>query len=185
MNPAGLNLNDPWGHRLQVQSQQGYLIVRSAGPDGQLYSNDDRVMYVLNPWCLPSGSLQITQGRQADNGTATVTGIVTDPAGAIIAGARVELKNAGTGATYASATGAQGQLTVAGLPPGQYSLSVTVPGFKKLVRSSIDLGPGTFARGGSGSAGWRDGGDGDGYGGRNSAEDRQRRVRAHACDCLA
>jgi hypothetical protein len=146
--PGDLNLNDPWGHKLQVQSQQGYLylIIRSAGPDGRLYNNDDRVMYVANPWCSAGGSIRISRGPGAANGTAAFTGTITDPAGAVIARAQVKLRNAVTGAAYTSESDTRGQISIAGLPPGQYALSVSEMGFKTFVRTSIELEPQTVTR---------------------------------------
>jgi hypothetical protein len=72
---------------------------------------------------------------QGDRGT--VTGTVSDPAGAVIAGAAIELRNAETGVVYQTATTATGNYTVAQIPVGAYELSVTVPGFKKYLRQNI------------------------------------------------
>jgi len=77
---------------------------------------------------------------------AGVVGTITDPAGTVIAGARIELKSEDTGSTYTSASDARGQYSVAGLAPGRYVFSVTVPGFKKLVRTSVNVPPQEIAR---------------------------------------
>ena len=77
---------------------------------------------------------------------AGVTGTIIDPAGAVIASARVELKNEDTGATYTSTSDARGQYSIAGLAAGRYDFSVTSPGFKKFVRSGIDVPPQEMAR---------------------------------------
>jgi uncharacterized protein YfaS (alpha-2-macroglobulin family) len=147
-SPADLDLFDPWGRRLQVQFQgaNAALVARSAGPDGQFYNNDDHVMYVLNSWCSGGGSIRISRGSGATNGTAAVMGTITDPAGAVVPGARVELKNEEAGVIYPMTSDARGQISVAGLAPGQYALSVNVPGFKRFVRPSIGLEPQTTVR---------------------------------------
>ena len=72
---------------------------------------------------------------QTDRGT--ITGTIIDPAGAVIANAPVEAKNVDTGAIYPAASSATGNYTIAQLPAGTYELSVTVPGFKKYIRTSI------------------------------------------------
>ena len=72
---------------------------------------------------------------QSDRGT--MTGTISDPAGAVIASAAVEARNTETGALYPVASSATGNYTIPQLPAGTYELSVTVPGFKKLVRSGL------------------------------------------------
>ena len=77
---------------------------------------------------------------------AGVAGTITDPAGAVIPRAQVELKNDDTGATYTAASDARGQFNIAGMAPGRYDLSITSMGFQRLVRSSIEVQPQTIAR---------------------------------------
>jgi hypothetical protein len=74
---------------------------------------------------------------QSDRGT--ITGTVSDPAGAVVAGAAVEIKNVETGAVYQAGTSATGNYTLAQLPAGNYELSVAAPGFKKYVRPGITV----------------------------------------------
>ncbi len=72
---------------------------------------------------------------QTDRGT--ITGTISDPAGAVIAAAAIEAKNVDTGALYPTASSGTGNYTIAQLPAGTYDLSVTVPGFKKYVRQGL------------------------------------------------
>jgi hypothetical protein len=72
---------------------------------------------------------------QSDRGT--ITGTISDPAGAVVAAATIEARNTGTGAVYPVASSATGNYTIPELPSGTYELSVTVPGFKKLVRPGL------------------------------------------------
>jgi Carboxypeptidase regulatory-like domain/TonB dependent receptor len=74
---------------------------------------------------------------QSDRGT--VTGTISDPAGAVIAGAPITLKNSATGASYDAASTATGNYTIPQVPAGTYEMSVTVQGFKKYVRQNIDV----------------------------------------------
>jgi Carboxypeptidase regulatory-like domain len=74
---------------------------------------------------------------QTDRGT--ITGTVTDPAGAVVPNAPIEAKNVGTGAVYPAATSATGNYTIAQLPVGNYELTVTVAGFKKYIRTGITV----------------------------------------------
>jgi Carboxypeptidase regulatory-like domain/TonB dependent receptor len=74
---------------------------------------------------------------QTDRGT--ITGTVSDPAGAVIAAAAVEARNTATGALYTGASSGTGNYTLAQLPAGAYDLSVTSAGFKKYVRNGITV----------------------------------------------
>ena len=75
-------------------------------------------------------------------GTGTVTGTVTDPAGAVIANANVEVRNTETNAPYPTVTTDTGAYTVPRLPPGPYTVTVTAPGFKRLTRSGLSVDAG-------------------------------------------
>ncbi|MDE3161291.1 MAG: carboxypeptidase regulatory-like domain-containing protein, partial [Acidobacteriota bacterium] len=72
---------------------------------------------------------------QTDRGT--ITGAVSDPAGAVVAGAAVEAKSVDSGTTYEAGTSTTGNYTLAQMPAGTYELSVAVTGFKKLVRPGV------------------------------------------------
>jgi len=74
---------------------------------------------------------------QSDRGT--ITGTVSDPAGAVVANAAIEARNLDTGALSQAASTSTGNYTLAELPAGTYELSVTVPGFKKYVRSGLTV----------------------------------------------
>ena len=76
-----------------------------------------------------------TAYAQTDRGT--ITGNVTDPAGAAVAGAAIEARNTETGAQYQGATTTTGNYTLAQLPAGTYEMAVAVPGFKKYIRQNV------------------------------------------------
>ena len=72
---------------------------------------------------------------QSDRGT--ITGTVSDPAGAVVASAAIEARNIETGAVYPVAASATGNYTIVQLPAGTYELTVSTPGFKKYVRPGL------------------------------------------------
>jgi hypothetical protein len=74
---------------------------------------------------------------QTDRGT--ITGTVSDPAGAVVANAPIEVKNTQTGAVYQAASSETGNYTLPQMPIGSYELTVTVAGFKKFVRQNITV----------------------------------------------
>lgn len=83
---------------------------------------------------------------QAQVNTASLTGLVSDPSGAVIAGATVVAKNKATNFEYRGATDASGYYTFASLPVGMYSMTVEVQGFKKALRDNVGLEVGQKAR---------------------------------------
>lgn len=62
--------------------------------------------------------------------TGTVTGIATDPSGAVLAGVKVQLKNLQTNATRDVETDGSGSYSIPFLPAASYSLSATASGFQ-------------------------------------------------------
>ena len=78
--------------------------------------------------------LSVPALAQSDRGT--ITGTIADPAGAVVSGAPIEVRNAETGAVYQVGSSATGNYVVQ-VPAGNYQLSVTVPGFKKYVRQGL------------------------------------------------
>lgn len=74
---------------------------------------------------------------QSDRGT--ITGTVSDPAGAVVSNAPIEAKHLETGANYEAATSATGNYTLSQLPTGTYELTISVAGFKKFVRQNLVL----------------------------------------------
>src|SRR5215469_13175378 len=72
---------------------------------------------------------------QSDRGT--ITGTVSDPAGAVIAAAGIEARNVATGAVYPTVSSSTGNYTIAQLPVGTYELTVNVMGFKKFIRPGL------------------------------------------------
>src|SRR3954452_22660002 len=73
---------------------------------------------------------------------ATLTGIVTDPSGAVVANAKVTLRDAASGSERASVTDSQGFYTFASVPVGTYNLSVEASGFQTYRATNIAMGGG-------------------------------------------
>jgi len=63
-------------------------------------------------------------------GTGAISGAITDPLGAMVVGAQVKVSDVSTGYTRTSQSNDHGMYVVSLLPPGQYTLEVTKPGFK-------------------------------------------------------
>src|SRR4029077_7515376 len=69
----------------------------------------------------------------------TITGVISDPTGAVVPNAPVEAKNAATGVVLSAATSATGNYVFGAVPAGTYEINATVPGFKKYVRTGITV----------------------------------------------
>jgi len=82
---------------------------------------------------------------KAQSNYAVVRGSILDPVHRPIAGARIHLTAAGTGAEREVVTNATGLYEIAGLQPGAYTLAVDSPGFKQATQT-IDLEVGQQAK---------------------------------------
>src|SRR5579884_3951512 len=70
---------------------------------------------------------------------AQIRGTVTDPAGALVAGAVVRLTDTATGLETQTTTNDHGLYTLNGLRPGHYNLRVEHAGFAPSETKDIDL----------------------------------------------
>lgn len=76
---------------------------------------------------------------QAQVGTTSLRGNVTDSSGAVVVGAKITLDNAGQGFHRESASGSVGQYEFLALPPGSYTLVVEAPGFRRFEQTNLEL----------------------------------------------
>lgn len=88
---------------------------------------------------LALGLTLFTAVAGAQTVSGTISGVVLDPSGNAIADAQVALRNQSTGASRAMASNATGGFSFPALPPGEYSLRVTNPGFKTYSNEKIVL----------------------------------------------
>ena len=72
-------------------------------------------------------------------GTGSIGGAVSDPAGARIAGARVTVVNRATNLSRTVATDSEGSYLVSPLSPAAYQITVEQSGFQRYTRSGIQL----------------------------------------------
>jgi hypothetical protein len=143
---GGTDLSDAWGTELRIERVKWYrdkthYIVRSAGADHRFDTGDDMAAYlevrtgkiVGRP---DSGTfsgfinLDIEHDRGPFNGLAEIAGTVTDPSGAMVAAAGVEVREVSTGKTRSAKTNAAGQFSLSAVPAGDYEVQVSCAGFK-------------------------------------------------------
>ena len=73
--------------------------------------------------------------------TASISGTVTDRSGAVIPKAKVVLTDVATSATRPTATNGGGLFSLSAVPTGDYSLTITAPGFETFTQTGIHLDP--------------------------------------------
>jgi hypothetical protein len=71
--------------------------------------------------------------------SSSITGLVTDPSGAAVAGAKVIVTSVHTGTNRVALTGATGWYQIIALPVGEYEVRVEKPGFAEEIRKGVHL----------------------------------------------
>jgi len=84
-------------------------------------------------------AMMVSFGAKAQEFRGTISGTVTDPTGAVVPGASVQVVETQTGTVNRTTSGNAGQYVVPFLPPGDYSITVKKAGFEILTRSGIAL----------------------------------------------
>src|SRR5580704_14573204 len=82
---------------------------------------------------------------QAQYTTARLSGIVTDPSGAVVAGATITVQDVGTEYTQTTKSTSVGQYLFPSLPVGNYQITVSVTGYTQYVQKGIVLSVGQAA----------------------------------------
>jgi hypothetical protein len=90
-------------------------------------------------WWLLAICLCVSLPLSAQKFTGTITGVVTDPSGAVVAGAEVTVTNPSTGEVRTVKTSDHGDYSFPELPATNYDLTVTAANFKEHVTKAIEL----------------------------------------------
>lgn len=77
--------------------------------------------------------------------TSSITGLVSDPNGAVVSGASIIVKSAVAGTEFRTVSTSTGNFNLPSLPTGAYSLVVVASGFKQAEVRDIQLNAGTPA----------------------------------------
>src|ERR1700733_5742260 len=75
----------------------------------------------------------------AQEGTATLNGLITDHDGLAVVGVKVQALNAGTNVSYSADTNSRGLYNFPTLPAGTYQVAATKDGFQQEVRPGVEL----------------------------------------------
>jgi hypothetical protein len=102
--------------------------------------------YLKRTIFLLIGSLLMSCAAWAQINRGSITGIVTDQSGAVIANASVSVTNQGTGVTAHITTNSSGVYSFSFLDPASYKLVVVADGFKQYSRAGIVVAVGETIR---------------------------------------
>ena len=91
------------------------------------------VCYLLRSFCALTLLCFLSAVVYAQQATGTITGTITDPHGAIVQGAAVEVRNVATNAASEVKTNESGFYNAQNLPVGEYTVGASAVGFKKAV----------------------------------------------------
>jgi Carboxypeptidase regulatory-like domain len=102
----------------------------------RLSGNARRMIFALMVLSL---FVALTSTGLRAQGYGTISGTVSDPSGAVIAGATVTAMQTQTGQKTVTTTGKMGEYVFPTLLPSSYSLTVSAPGFQAYKQSGITL----------------------------------------------
>jgi Carboxypeptidase regulatory-like domain/TonB-dependent Receptor Plug Domain len=83
--------------------------------------------------------LALISGFASAQDTASLTGTIRDPSGAVVAGAIVSVKNTANGLVREVKTNSAGEYLAAALPPGHYEITVSASGFRRYQAQNVTL----------------------------------------------
>src|SRR6476660_6663143 len=85
-------------------------------------------------------------GLSAQTFRGTILGTITDPSGAVVAGAKVTAKNTGTGLERSTETSGDGSYSIPELPIGTYNVTISQQGFQTFVATGVTVDVATERR---------------------------------------
>jgi hypothetical protein len=75
----------------------------------------------------------------AQMGVATISGVVTDPSGSLVPGAKITLESETEKASRDTVTNSSGEYVIPAIPPGTYKLTVNASGLKSQTLTGVNL----------------------------------------------
>jgi len=85
------------------------------------------------------GTLLLPVSSRAQLYSGTVTGVVSDPSGATVPGAKVTVVDQNKGYSFAASTDSAGRYLIRSLPPGTYKIRVEAKGFQAEQQTGVAL----------------------------------------------
>jgi hypothetical protein len=101
--------------------------------------NWSRLAMLLGVAVVMLSGMAFPGAARAQEFRGTISGAVTDPTGAVVPGATVEVREINTGTVSRTKSDSAGQYVVPFLLPGDYAIKITAPGFQTVARGGITL----------------------------------------------
>jgi A-macroglobulin complement component/alpha-2-macroglobulin family protein/MG2 domain-containing protein/carboxypeptidase family protein/A-macroglobulin receptor/macroglobulin-like protein len=125
-----------------VTQQMNFIYLRSDGEDGKSGTNDDFSVASFSRLITEqagneSRPQQVKPSVILPGSTGAITGTLTDPNGAAVAGAKVIATNLRTELEYTAETSDDGTYIVKNLPAGTYQVAFDAQGFKRAVITQV------------------------------------------------
>src|SRR5271165_6699915 len=89
--------------------------------------------------CIPMLLLAASAPAWAQAGRGGISGLVSDPTGAVVAGARVTALNHATGIAESTVTTGGGLYSFVSLNPGTYEVKATHKGFESVAEDNVTV----------------------------------------------
>ena len=125
-----------------VTQQINYIYLRSDGEDGKEGTADDFTIATFSRLIAEQAGTEsmpqsVKPGVILSGSTGAITGTVTDPNGAVVAGAAVTAKNLRTSIEYTAKTSDAGAYFIKNLLAGSYEVTFDASGFKRAVITNV------------------------------------------------
>lgn len=91
--------------------------------------------------CLVAFAFSVPQPAHAQTVTSSISGTITDPSGAALPNARVNVLNQATHHQITTTSNGSGTYVITSIPPGIYTVTVTAPGFHRQVSADTEVDP--------------------------------------------
>jgi hypothetical protein len=105
----------------------------------QTQNSFERRFVILSITCIVALLVCASSALAQTATTGALTGVVTDPSGAVISGANVALSSTATGQVRTTTTDTSGAYKFSLLPPGSYSVTFGASGFKTAQVGSVGI----------------------------------------------
>jgi len=87
----------------------------------------------------PASELRQSVAAESSRESGRIAGVLKDPSGAVVPGARIELKNSDSGFHRSIMSNGEGRFFFEGLPAGEYEVTVTVNGFDVAILHGLTI----------------------------------------------
>src|SRR5258707_657213 len=116
---------------------------RNLGLNDYVFSRSSPVMFKSLRFCITSLMLiticSISVLAQSQASTGQIVGTVKNANGELVPGATIVVTNPATGLSRTITAGDQGEFRAVSLPPGEYTIEVTAPGFGKTTQTGYKV----------------------------------------------